>query len=128
MSVSHPLSIGPTVIGPVPWRYSTMSGIKDNNKVINRSDETVKFGRSVDPLPHIRFVYHKPDTGIIIQLCLPACTEFLSVWHCFVSQLPDKPIQVRDESVMQVITSCCMHDMPDRPHNCYILANNVDYV
>ena len=55
MSVSEPIPIGPTVIGPVPWRDSTMSGIKDNNKVITRSDETVKFGRSVDPLPHVRF-------------------------------------------------------------------------
>jgi len=57
MSVSRPIPIGPTVIGPVPWRDNTMSNIKDNNKVITRSDETVKFGRSVDPLPHVRFVY-----------------------------------------------------------------------
>ena len=54
MSVSRPMPVGPTVIGPVPWRDSTMSGIKDNNKVIGRSDDTVKFGRSVDPLPHLR--------------------------------------------------------------------------
>ena len=56
MSVSKPLPVGPTTIGPVPWRDSTMWGIKDNNKVIGRSDETVTFGRSVDPLPHVRFV------------------------------------------------------------------------
>jgi len=65
MSVSQPVPVGPTVIGPVPWRDSTMAGIKDNNKVITRSDETVKFGRSVDPLPHIRFVYHEPDTTVV---------------------------------------------------------------
>jgi len=64
MSISQPLPVGPTVIGPVPWRDNTMSGIKDNNKVITRSDETVQFGRSVDPLPHIRYVYqyHEPYT------------------------------------------------------------------
>jgi len=56
VSVSGPTPIGPTTIGPVPWRDNTMSGIKDNNKVIGRSDETVRFGRSVDPLPHVRFV------------------------------------------------------------------------
>jgi len=56
VSVDQPMPVGPTVIGAVPWRDSTMSGIKDNNKVIGRSDETVKFGRSVDPLPHLRFI------------------------------------------------------------------------
>jgi len=56
MSVSRPQPVGPTIIGASPWRDSTMSGIKDNNKVIGRSDETVKFGRSVDPLPHLRFI------------------------------------------------------------------------
>lgn len=56
VSISRPQPIGPTVIGPSPWRDSTMSGIRDNNKVIGRSDETVKFGRSVDPLPHLRFI------------------------------------------------------------------------
>jgi len=56
MSVSKPLPVGPTMIGSAPWRDSTMAGIKDNNKVMTRSDETVKFGRSVDPLPHLRFL------------------------------------------------------------------------
>jgi len=67
MSVSQPMPIGPTVIGPVPWRDNTMSGIKDNNKVICRSDETVKFGRSVDPLPHIRLVYHQPYMTVTLS-------------------------------------------------------------
>ena len=72
MSVGKPLPIGPTVIGSAPWRDSTMSGIKDNNKVIGRSDETVKFGRSVDPLPHLRLLFtifrEKLNDYITIQL------------------------------------------------------------
>jgi len=60
MSVSRPLPVGPTTIGAVAWRDHTMSGIKDNIKVIGRSDDTVKFGRSVDPLPHLRFLSTSP--------------------------------------------------------------------
>jgi len=73
MSVGKPLPIGPTVIGSAPWRDSTMSGIKDNNKVIGRSDETVKFGRSVDPLPHLRLMFtifrEKLNDGMSVRMC-----------------------------------------------------------
>jgi hypothetical protein len=33
-----------------------MSSIKENNKIMGRSDKTVEFGRAVDPVPHIRDV------------------------------------------------------------------------
>ena len=68
MTVSRPQPVGPTIIGAAPWRDSTMSGIKDNNKVIGRSDETVKFGRSVDPLPHLRFMTFFYDRNFVIMV------------------------------------------------------------
>jgi hypothetical protein len=46
--------IGPSIVGPVPWRESTMRNIKQSNKIIDRSDYTVSVGRGTDPLPHIR--------------------------------------------------------------------------
>ena len=49
-------AIGPSTVGPVAWRDSTMRGIKDNNKIIGRNEFTVTTGRAVDPLPHIRYI------------------------------------------------------------------------
>lgn len=52
---AHGFPIGPCTVGPVIWREGTMRSINDNNKIINRSENVVKLGQGVDPLPHIRY-------------------------------------------------------------------------